>query len=234
MKRILEKLNRYFCGAFRLAVLDENAGRWVVNPDPTNIAYLKAENANGRHILIQPFADRQPFYLLADDVTPYFLDRHHRYRDGAWRPGRMVIETSPNNYQVWIHSSRFVQLEAKRYWLKKLHSDPGADPDDRARAYLHTNCAQCHRPGGPTPSTMDLRYTTALSATNACNATPLQGRLGNPNALLIAPGEPSNSLVIERMTRRDIHGMPPLGSTVVDTAGVTLLTNWINGLATCN
>jgi uncharacterized repeat protein (TIGR03806 family) len=113
-------------------------------------------------------------------------------------------------------------------------SDTGADLDDRARAYLHTNCAQCHQPGGPTPSTMDLRYTTALSATNACNATPLQGRLGNPNALLIAPGEPSNSLVIERMTRRDIHGMPPLGSTVVDTAGVTLLTNWINGLATCN
>ena len=131
MKRIFEKLNRYFCGAFRLAVLDENAGRWVVKPHPSNIAYLKAENANGRHILIQPFADRQPFYLLADDVTPYFLDRHHRYRDEAWRPGRMVIETSPNNYQVWIHSSRFMQLETKRYWLKKLHSDPGADPRNR-------------------------------------------------------------------------------------------------------
>ena len=81
---------------------------------------------------------------------------------------------------------------------------------------------------------MDLRYATALSDTNACGATPLIGRLGNPNALLIAPGEPSDSLVIERATRRDVHGMPPVGSTLIDTAGVTLLTNWINSLANCN
>ena len=33
----------------------------------------------------------------------------------------------------------------------------------RARAYLHTNCANCHRPGGPRNRTMDFRYTTALS-----------------------------------------------------------------------
>jgi uncharacterized repeat protein (TIGR03806 family) len=36
--------------------------------------------------------------------------------------------------------------------------------DQRARAYLHSNCAYCHRSGGPTPASMDLRYTTAISA----------------------------------------------------------------------
>jgi uncharacterized repeat protein (TIGR03806 family) len=112
--------------------------------------------------------------------------------------------------------------------------DADAGLDDRARAYLHTNCAQCHRPGGPTPSPMDLRFTTALADTNACNSTPLHGRLGNPSALLIAPGAPQNSLVVERMTRRDIHAMPPIGSNVVDTAGVTLLTDWIVSLTGCN
>jgi uncharacterized repeat protein (TIGR03806 family) len=112
--------------------------------------------------------------------------------------------------------------------------DAAASLDDRARAYLHTNCAQCHRPGGPTASTMDLRYATALADTNACNATPLQGKLGNPAALLIEPGAPQNSLVIERMTRRDIQGMPPIGSVIVDTAGVTLLTEWVNSLTGCN
>ena len=112
--------------------------------------------------------------------------------------------------------------------------DAAADLDARARAYLHTNCAQCHRPGGPTPSTMDLRYETALPDTGACNATPLQGTLGNPAALLIAPGAPADSLVVERMTRRDIHGMPPIGSNLVDTDGVTLLTDWIAGLPGCN
>ena len=113
-------------------------------------------------------------------------------------------------------------------------TDAGAPLNDRARAYLHTNCAQCHRPGGPTPSDMDLRYTTPLNSTNACNAPPRQGRLGNPSALLIAPGAPENSLVIERATRRDVHGMPPLGSSIVDTGGIALLTNWINDLSSCN
>jgi len=43
----------------------------------------------------------------------------------------MIVETSPGNYQVWIHSSRRLSLEEKRYWLKRLHSDPGADPNNR-------------------------------------------------------------------------------------------------------
>jgi hypothetical protein len=36
------------------------------------------------------------------------------------------------------------------------------------------------------------------------------------------------------MNRRDVNGMPPVGSTQVDAAGVTLLTNWVNSLANCN
>ncbi len=131
MVRIFEKLKRYFCGNFRLAVLDEDAGRWLVKPAPSNISYLKAENANGRHILLQPTANRQSFYLLADDIKQPLLTRHHQYRNDSWKPGRMIVETSPNNYQVWIHSSRFLHLEEKRYWLERLHSDPGADPKNR-------------------------------------------------------------------------------------------------------
>ncbi|MDJ0941076.1 MAG: PQQ-dependent sugar dehydrogenase [Woeseiaceae bacterium] len=113
-------------------------------------------------------------------------------------------------------------------------SDSGASLDDRARAYLHTNCAQCHQPGAPTPTTMDLRYSTPLANTNACNEAPLLGDIGVANALLIAPGEANRSLVIERASRRDIHGMPPVGSTVLDTAGIGLLTAWINSLGSCN
>ena len=113
-------------------------------------------------------------------------------------------------------------------------NDGTASLNDRARAYLHTNCSGCHRPSGPTPSSMDLRYTTPLASTNACNAIPLLGELGIANALLIAPGDSARSLVIERTSRRDSNGMPPLSSNLVDTVGITLLTNWVNGLANCN
>jgi uncharacterized repeat protein (TIGR03806 family) len=112
--------------------------------------------------------------------------------------------------------------------------DTSAPLNDRARAYLHTNCSQCHRPNGPTPSAMDLRYTTALHQTNACNVTPQSGDLGlGSTARLIAPGSATNSLVVNRMNRRDANAMPPVGSNVIDAAGVTLLTTWINGLTGC-
>lgn len=104
----------------------------------------------------------------------------------------------------------------------------------RARAWLHTNCSHCHRPGGGTPTQLDLRYDTALAQTNACDVAPQAGDLGIANARLIAPGSAARSIVVARSSRRDAAAMPPITSTVVDTAGVNVLSGWINGLTSCN
>ncbi len=109
-----------------------------------------------------------------------------------------------------------------------------ADLDARARAYLHTNCANCHQPGGPTPVNLDLRYTTPLANTDACDVVPTSDDLGIAMARIIAPGDAARSVLVARMDVRDVNAMPPLGSTVVDEAGVTLISDWINGLANCN
>jgi len=101
---------------------------------------------------------------------------------------------------------------------------------ERARAYLHTNCSQCHRPSGGTPSNMDLRFSTAIASTNTCNATPVSGDLGISGARLIVPGNPGASLIYVRMSRRDLHQMPPLASNLVDTAGAALIQSWIMGM----
>jgi uncharacterized repeat protein (TIGR03806 family) len=112
--------------------------------------------------------------------------------------------------------------------------DTTAPLGQRARAYLHTNCAGCHRPNGPTPSSMDLRYATLLSSTNACGAQPQSGDLGiGASARIIAPGSAANSVLVARSNRRDANGMPPLASNIVDAAGVALLQQWIDGLASC-
>ncbi|MCP4551080.1 MAG: hypothetical protein GY834_03340 [Bacteroidetes bacterium] len=131
MERIFQKLNRYFDSKWHLSVLDMDRGRWKVKPERSIIAYLKAENANGRHILIQPDIAIEPDYLVADDVSWGLIYRQHQYFCGKWKPGRMVVETSANNYQVWIRSSRPLSIFEKQYWLKRLHSDPGAAPKDR-------------------------------------------------------------------------------------------------------
>ena len=67
-----------------------------------------------------------------------------------------------------------------------------------------------------------------------CNVAPNSGDLGIPGARLISPGNASNSLIYVRMSRRDLHQMPPLASNLVDTAGAALIQNWINAMnASC-
>src|SRR5262249_21956789 len=53
-------------------------------------------------------------------------------------------------------------------------SDLGAPLDGRARAYLHANCAHCHRPGGGPPTTFDFRFETPFATSNLCNHEPTQ------------------------------------------------------------
>jgi len=120
--------------------------------------------------------------------------------------------------------------EASRY---DSYPDPFAvllDTGRRARGYLAVNCSQCHRPGGPTPVALDLRFDTPLPQTGSINVTPTSGDLGLAGANIITPGSKESSVLWERMRRLDAKRMPPLGSHRVDTAGVDLIGQWIDQL----
>lgn len=109
--------------------MDCRKGLWPVSPD--HLPYLKAHNAKGHHILIQPIHHYESYFILADDLNPGHLKAHHQFPDGTWKPGRMIVLTSPENYQVWIHSDRVLSVNEKRFWLRRMNSDPGADPRHR-------------------------------------------------------------------------------------------------------
>lgn len=113
-------------------------------------------------------------------------------------------------------------------------SDPAgsANITDRARAWLHSNCAQCHQPNGPSPANIDLRYSTDISQTATCDQAPDNGSLGLNNTSIISPGIPGSSVLLERIQRRDATAMPPLGSLELDTEGITLISDWISGMGT--
>ncbi|MDJ0834447.1 MAG: PQQ-dependent sugar dehydrogenase [Gammaproteobacteria bacterium] len=117
-------------------------------------------------------------------------------------------------------------------------ADPDASIDNRARAYLYTNCSQCHRFGGPTNVTLDFNITTADADMNICEATPSYNIAAA--SYILAPGDASESTLYHRLNCREGVGgcmsgdeMPPLGSTVVDSAGVSLIETYINSLMTC-
>jgi hypothetical protein len=82
---------------------------------------------------------------------------------------------------------------------------------------------------------MDLRFDVRLAGTGACNAPGITGSdLGLVDARLLSPGNPAGSLVWLRMGRRDVHGMPPVGSLEVDQDGLALIGAWIAELGSCD
>lgn len=111
--------------------------------------------------------------------------------------------------------------------------DGDAPLDARARAWLHTNCAQCHRPEGPGRGGLDLRYATSLASTGACDRPPTTGTLGITDARVIAPGAPERSVLLHRVRATDANRMPPISSGVVDAEGAALMERWIRALTTC-
>ncbi len=115
------------------------------------------------------------------------------------------------------------------------YPDPnGTGPAEaRARSYLHANCANCHRPGGPGRLAMDLRYSQPLAATGTCNANPVGGDLGVGGAKIVTPGRPEASLLALRMRATPASRMPPLATRLVDATGAGVVDGWIRGLATC-
>ncbi len=103
----------------------------------------------------------------------------------------------------------------------------------RARSYLHTNCANCHQPGGPGGGDLDLRMATPLEHTGTCNRAPLGDSLGLTNPVIIAPGQPDQSILLLRMESLDQHRMPPLATRIVDTEAVAVIREWISDITTC-
>ena len=110
--------------------------------------------------------------------------------------------------------------------------DTSVSTETRARSYLDSNCAHCHRPGGAGP-TFDGRYETPLENQNiiwtiAGNITGIGG-----DVYVVQPRDLDRSTLYQRANSVEpAVMMPPLAKHHIDTAGVALLAEWINGMLT--
>ena len=118
--------------------------------------------------------------------------------------------------------------------------DQTVSPDRRARAYLHVNCSGCHRPGGPTPVSMDLRHMDEdgapipIDEMRLCDQLPQTSDLGISGARLLDPGRSWKSLIRKRMLLRGSGQMPPLGTELKDRTGLYAMQQWISDPAVCD
>jgi putative heme-binding domain-containing protein len=108
--------------------------------------------------------------------------------------------------------------------------DESADLTSRVRAYLHTNCAHCHRFGGGGTADFSLPYNTTLEESKTIGVRPSQGTFGIAGARIIAPGDPYRSVMLYRMAKLGRGHMPHIGSTFIDEWGVDLIFQWISSL----
>ncbi|MGE4002662.1 MAG: PQQ-dependent sugar dehydrogenase [Planctomycetaceae bacterium] len=109
--------------------------------------------------------------------------------------------------------------------------DEEADLAARARAYLHTNCAHCHRMHAGSSVLSKMQYDLPLDETAMVGERPSQGTFGIPGANVIAPGDPYRSVLLYRMAKVGSGRMPHIGSQSVDPDGVGLIEDWIDSLA---
>jgi uncharacterized repeat protein (TIGR03806 family) len=110
------------------------------------------------------------------------------------------------------------------------YSDAHQAIDARARSYLHSNCAHCHRKWGGGNAEFQLLQTLPLAELGILNTRPGQGGLDLKDPRILVPGDPERSLVLARMQRTGLGRMPHIGSNVVDDAAVKLIHDWIQQL----
>jgi uncharacterized repeat protein (TIGR03806 family) len=101
---------------------------------------------------------------------------------------------------------------------------------DRARSYLHANCAHCHRKWGGGNADFQLLHTLPLDETGTVLAPPGQGTFDLDDPKILIPGDAKRSLIWHRMQITGLGRMPHIASNVVDDEAVKLIAEWIEQL----
>ena len=110
---------------------------------------------------------------------------------------------------------------------------PGAALADRARAYLHVQCAHCHSAQGPAASSgLYLDHAEASADRLGVCKTPVAAGRGSGGLRYdIVPGRPEESILFHRMASREPDVMmPELGRSLRDDAGLALVGEFIASL----
>ncbi|MCA9128205.1 MAG: PQQ-dependent sugar dehydrogenase [Planctomycetales bacterium] len=161
-------------------------------------------------------------YVLG--VTTLQMNKEHDY--GSHRENqlslleRLSVFTSPL-------SKKPAQLPALAYY-----HDQSQPLHLRARAYLHANCAHCHRKWGGGNADFELQASLPLTDTGLINALPGQGTFNISDPRILVPGAPERSLLLTRMLLQGEGKMPHIGSTVLDTSALPIIGDWIGSLDT--
>jgi len=106
-------------------------------------------------------------------------------------------------------------------------ADASAPLEQRARTWLHLNCAHCHRFGAGGAVAAYFNAELTVDKLRILDLPPQRGGFGLPDPRILAPQDPWRSVLYLRASTTGGGHMPALGSRLRDEAGLTVLRDWI-------
>lgn len=210
---------------------------YVWNDEQTDAELIDAGRDRVLHIAdaSQPSGKRQQTWHHASRTECLLC---HTSRSGTIQGFKLPQLSRTHNYSGRV-ADQLATLDHIGLFSEPLAKDRGTWPDPfdasaeltaRARAYLHVNCAHCHRRGGGGSAAFDVQYSIALDKTGLIGTRPTQGTFNIHAAQIVAPGSPYQSVLYYRLAKLGAGRMPQFGAHTIDARGLKLLHDWIESL----
>lgn len=191
-------------------------------------------DSNGNHIRSNQLEALESMGVLKTNWVPQAQEsmRAHMEADGKTKED---IETHINKLVV----SDGQQKVRSNSLLDKRGSDNGklvdpydatADLEQRARSFLHSNCAYCHIEAGGGNAKINLSYYVGLNQMNIVDVDPNHHHFEKSDAKLIASGSVERSVLLHRVGIRGPGQMPQLSTNRVDEKSLQMLKEWVSGM----
>ncbi|MDE0768024.1 MAG: PQQ-dependent sugar dehydrogenase [Opitutaceae bacterium] len=147
----------------------------------------------------------------------------------AFFPGQMNREGQLQRFKnLGIVDEVFVEM---------AKAQPLVDPSNasesielRARSWLHSNCAHCHKVSGGSGLTAQMNAAVPTDKLELVGFPPNRGYFGLEGASQIDPGNPYRSILYYRVATKGAGHMPMIGAKTLDQEGVQLVHDWIRSL----
>ena len=201
---------RSVVGGTRELEIEVNGGTEIFNYLIPNQNQCK--NCHGNNGVIEPIGPKIPN-----------LNRDYTYVDGTsnqlekWNQnGILELPNDVNSISKWAEVN-----------------DASASLNERARAYLASNCSSCHRRhGSAANSGLYLEYNNTDSLSSGYWKTPVAAGDGSGGLdYVIKPGSAEESILYYRMNSREVEvRMPEIGRDLIHTEGVQLIKEWIDNM----
>ncbi|MFC5051421.1 PQQ-dependent sugar dehydrogenase [Rubritalea spongiae] len=146
------------------------------------------------------------------------------------------LEGEAGNFLSLLENAGYLSAVGADPGTLPVHHQPGDDSiniQERVKSYLAVNCAYCHYEGnGAVPDSWSGQADFELEQMNLLHGEAIGAQVVDHTDRLIVPGDTANSIILSRASATNDYGrMPPVGSNVVDSEGVALITEWIQNYA---